>query len=106
MNKENLIKQLQENIKIIYHRAVDADKQLEQLRLQKKAGFAQIFTNDSAFKNHATTFLPYVEELAADLQAIQTDDNEHYKTLIPAIVVKIELLFKTLKAFKDNLKAE
>jgi primosomal protein N'' len=106
MNKESLIKQLQENIKIIYHRAIDADKQLEQLRQQKKAGFAQIFTNDSAFKNHSTTFLPYVEELAADLQAIQTDNDEHYKTLIPAIVVKIELLFKTLKAFKDNLKGE
>ncbi|MFT6926560.1 MAG: primosomal protein N'' [Psychromonas sp.] len=106
MNKESVIKKLQENIKIIYHRAVDADKQLEQLRQQKKAGFAQIFTNDSAFKNHSTTFLPYVEELAADLQAIQTDNSEHYKTLIPAIVVKIELLFKTLKAFKDNLKGE
>lgn len=106
MNKENVIKQLQDNIKIIYHRAIDADKQLELLREQKKAEFAQIFTNDSAFNNHSTTFLPYVEELAADLQAIQTDDDEHYKTLIPALVVKIELLFKTLKAFKDNLKGE
>ncbi|WP_372881516.1 hypothetical protein [Psychromonas sp.] len=104
MNKENLVKQLQENIKIIYHRAVDADKMLEQLRLQKKAGFAQIFAHDSAFKNHSTTFLPYVEELAADLQAIQTDNEEHYKTLIPELVVKIELLFKTLQAFKNNLK--
>jgi len=104
MNKESVIKQLQENIKIIYHRAVDADKQLELLRQQKKAGFAQIFSNDSAFKNHSTTFLPYIEELAADLQEIQTDNDDHYHTLIPAIVVKIELLFKTLQAFKSNLK--
>lgn len=104
MSKENVLKQLQENLKIIYHKAVDADKQLELLRQQQKTAFTQIFTYDSAFKNHSTTFLPYVEELAADLQEIQTDNEEHYKTLLPAIVVKIELLFKTLNSFKNNLK--
>lgn len=104
MSKERVLEQLRENVKIIYHKAVDADKQLELLRKQEKAAFAQIFTEDSEFKNHSTTFLPYVEELAADLQAIQTDDEDHYKTLLPAIVVKIELLFKTLNAFKKNLK--
>jgi primosomal protein N'' len=104
MSKETVLKHLQENVKIIYHKAVDADKQLEQLRADKKAGFAQIFTADSAFKNHSDTFLPYVEELAADLQAIQTDDEDHYKKLLPNIVVKIELLFKMLATFKSNLK--
>ncbi|MEJ6079773.1 hypothetical protein MT391_14710 [Vibrio sp. 1-Bac 57] len=106
MSKENVQAQLQENIKIIYHRAVDADKALAELRKQKTAGFAHIFTNDTPFTNHSDTFLPYVEELAADLQAIQTDNEEHYKTQLPAIVVKIELLFKTLNAFKENLKAK
>lgn len=104
MSKERVLEQLQDNVKIIYHKAVDADKQLKQLRQQEKAGFAQIFAADSAFKNHSTTFLPYVEELAADLQAIQTDSEAHYKTLLPAIVVKIELLFKMLNAFQANLK--
>ena len=104
MSKEHVLEQLQENLKIIYHKAVDADKQLELLRQQKKAGFAQIFSADSAFKNHANTFLPYVEELAADLQEIQVDNEEHYKTLLPAIVIKIELLLKMLNAFKANLK--
>jgi len=104
MSQESVIKHLQENIKIIYHRAVDADKQIELLRKHEKASFSQIFSADSVFKNHSTTFLPYVEELAADLQEIQTDNEEHYKTLIPSIVIKIELLFKTLNAFKSNLK--
>ena len=104
MSKEHVLEQLQENLKIIYHKAVDADKQLELLRQQKKAGFAQIFSADSAFKNHGNTFLPYVEELAADLQEIQVDNEEHYKTLLPAIVIKIELLLKMLNAFKANLK--
>jgi len=103
MSKETVLKQLQENVKIIYHKAVDADKELELLREQKKAGFAQIFSADTAFKNHANTFLPYVEELAADLQEIQIDNDEHYKTIIPVLVVKIELLFKMLNAFKANL---
>lgn len=104
MSKETVLKHLQENVKIIYHKAVDADKQIEALREQKKAGFAQIFSSDTAFKNHSDTFLPYVEELAADLQEIQTDDEEHYKKLLPSIVVKIELLFKMLTTFKTNLK--
>ncbi|MCW8997011.1 MAG: hypothetical protein OQK77_14445 [Psychromonas sp.] len=104
MSKANVLKQLHENLKIIYHKAVDADKKLELLRQQKKAGFAQIFASDTAFKNHSNTFLPYVEELAADLQEIQTDNEEHYKALLPAIVIKIELLLKMLNAFKENLK--
>jgi len=106
MSKESVQAQLQENIKLIYHRAVDADKALEELRKQKVAGFAHIFADDTPFKSHASTFLPYVEELAADLQAIQTDSEEHYATQLPAIVVKIELLFKMLNAFKENIKAK
>ncbi|MCP4322587.1 MAG: hypothetical protein GY951_18245 [Psychromonas sp.] len=104
MSKESVLIQLQENVKIIYHKAVDADKQLATLREQKKATFSQVFASDSAFKNHSDTFLPYVEELAADLQEIQTDDEEHYKKLLPNIVVKIELLFKMLSSLKSNLK--
>ena len=104
MSKETVLKHLQENVKIIYHKAVDADKKIELLRENKKAGFAQIFSADTAFKNHSDTFLPYVEELAADLQEIQTDDEDHYKKLLPNIVVKIELLFKMLTTFQSNLK--
>jgi len=106
MSKESVQAQLQENIKIIYHRAVDADKMLATLRQQKTAGFAHIFADDTPFTQHADTFLPYVEELAADLQAIQTDSEDHYKTRLPTLVVKIELLFKMLNAFKENLKAK
>jgi len=106
MSKESVQAQLQENIKIIYHRAVDADQALMELRKQKNAAFVHIFANDTPFTNHSDTFLPYVEELAADLQAIQTDNEDHYKNQLPAIIVKIELLFKTLNAFKDNLKAK
>jgi primosomal protein N'' len=104
MSKESVLIQLQENIKIIYHKAVDADKQLAELREQKKASFAQIFATDSAFRNHSDTFLPYVEELASDLQEIQTDDEEQYKQILSNIVVKIELLFKMLTSLKTNLK--
>jgi len=104
MSKESVQAQLQENIKMIYHRAVDADQALFELRKQKNASFTHIFADDTPFTNHSDTFLPYVEELASDLQAIQTDSEEHYKVQLPALVVKIELLFKTLNAFKQNLK--
>lgn len=104
MSKETVLLHLQENVKAIYHKAVDADKKIEMLREQNKASFKHIFTEDSPFKNHSDTFLPYVEELAADLLEIQTDDEDHYKKLLPQIVVKIELLFKMLNSLKSNLK--
>jgi len=104
MSKETVLKHLQENVKAIYHKAVDADKQIELLREHQKAGFKQVFSADSPFRTHSDKFLPYVEELAADLQEIETDDEEHYKKLLPSIVTKIELLFKMLSTLKSNLK--
>ena len=104
MSKESVLKLLQENVKIIYHQAVDADKALAHLHSKKENSFTHIFKSQSAFKNHSSTFLPYVEELAADLQAIQTEDDARYKILLPNIIVKIELLFKTLNSFKTQIK--
>jgi len=104
MSKETILKHLQDNVRAIYHKAVDADKQIEQLREQKKAGFKQIFSAETAFRNHSDTFLPYVEELAEDLNEFEGADEEQYQALLPNIVLKIELLFKMLMTFKSNLK--
>ncbi|WP_094751507.1 hypothetical protein [Psychromonas sp. CD1] len=104
MSKENVLKLLQENVKKIYHLAVEADKQLAHLHGDKKNSFTHIFKQQSAFKNQASTFLPYVEELVADLQAIQIEDDTQFQTLLPNIIVKIELLFKTLDSFKVQLE--
>lgn len=106
MPKQRVVKQLQENIKIIYHKAVDADKQLQVLREQKKAAFEQIFSAETIFQNHANTFLPYVEELAADLQAIETAADDKYQQLLPEIVIKIELLFKMLNSLKASFNSK
>ena len=104
MSKETILKHLQDNVRAIYHKAVDADTQIEQLREQKKAGFKQIFSADTPFISHSDTFLSYVEELAADLNEFEMADEESYKELLPNIVLKIELLFKMLMTFKSNLK--
>ena len=100
MPKQSIVEQLQENIKIIYHKAVDADKHLIAMRSQRKAGFSQVFSDDTIFRQHASTFLPYVEELAADLQTIETEGESSYQKRLPEIVLKIELLFKTLNSLK------
>ncbi len=103
MDKSNLVKSLQENLQLIYRQSVDADKQLTQLREIDKAKFGTVFA-DQHFRTKADTFLPYVEELAADLLAIQEAEGEQYKKLAPYLVIKIELVFKTLSAFKAGLK--
>ena len=56
MSKESVLKLLQENVKIIYHQAVDADKQLAHLQDKKKSSFTHIFKKQSAFKKSCIHF--------------------------------------------------
>ncbi|MBT7951067.1 MAG: AAA family ATPase, partial [Gammaproteobacteria bacterium] len=78
--------------------------------IEQAKQYRQVYNKDTVLfvdevhrfnKSQQDAFLPYVEELAADLQEIQTDDEDHYKKLLPNIVVKIELLFKMLNSFKS-----
>lgn len=103
MSKQRVAKQLQDHIKLIYHKAIDADKKLKGLREQKKATFSQVFAAETVFRNHSNTFLPYVEEITIDLHSITTGTDEDYQKLLPRLVIKIELLFKMLNSLK-NLK--
>ena len=104
MSKQKIVKQLQANIKIIYHRAIDADEKLKLFRTNKQAKFAHVFSKETPFKAHFPIFLPYVEEVALDLQAIQNSEEPHYKEGLSKLLTKMELLFKTLDSFKTNSK--
>ncbi len=102
MNKhvtENISQKLIENISIILKKSLSADATIGDLRKQKKANFEAIFKNDTIFKCSANTFQPYVEEVADDLLAWQTQANND--TLI-TLVKKIEQLFTVLANFEQS----
>ncbi|MEI6893534.1 MAG: hypothetical protein V5789_02655 [Colwellia sp.] len=91
--------QLIENISIILKKSLTADATLANLREQKKANFAAVFTTDSHFKSSANTFQPYVEEIANDL--VQWQANREQALLI-TLVKKIEQLFIVLADFEQS----
>ncbi|MFM2484853.1 hypothetical protein [Celerinatantimonas yamalensis] len=104
MNQQNVIEQLQVNIKAIYHKAVDADRIINEQQADGLGQFDKIFVDNSPFTSESDHFLPYVEELANDLLALQDSDNEaQFIAILEPLVVKIELAHKTLASFKQHL---
>lgn len=104
MNQEKVIEQLKVNIKAIYHKAVDADKVISAQQADGLGQFDKIFVDNSPFSTESDHFLPYVEELANDLLRLQqNEDEQSFKTVLEALVVKIELAHKTLASFKQLL---
>ncbi|MFM2480785.1 hypothetical protein [Celerinatantimonas sp. YJH-8] len=104
MNRHNVIEQLQINIKTIYHKAIDADKLISEQQADGLGQFDQIFVSESPFNTQADHFLPYVEEMANDLVALQQcEDDAQFTQQLEPLVSKIELAHKTLASFKQLL---
>jgi primosomal protein N'' len=101
MDKTKLIEQIQQNLKDIYHKAIDADTVIQQQQEQGKAKYTELF-KDSLFKAKDQQFLPYVEELASDLVLLQeSQDDEHFVTQLKVIVAKLEQIHSLLADFKQ-----
>jgi len=99
METAKLYHQLQANLKLIYHRAIDADAKLDTLSTQGEGKFQAIFVDDGLFSNHANRFLPYVEEAALNLEQLKGKPQQLEKQL-PLLVKQIERLHKTLARFE------
>ena len=105
MATEQLFSALQENIRQIYRKSVDADQRLDQLRKQDKGKFSTIFDKTTGFTTEANRFQPYAEELGRDLLALQQDPSEHnLQAKLPELVKKIELQLQMLTVFKSNAR--
>ncbi len=103
---ENLINSLEENLKELYRKAIDADKHIDSLKQQGKGKFGQIFKDDSGFDVQAKKFMPYLEETAEQILSIKesTQTPAMQKTAIESVVKKLHLLHTTLADFKGALK--
>ncbi len=99
---EEVINKLKENLQLIYRKALDADKQLDALSKDGKAKFTVIFGEDSEFSSRSKRFIPYVEELALEITALESNKEESTK-LLPVIVKKIQTLLVTLEKFKSTI---
>lgn len=102
MNK--IIAALNDNLRVIYRKAVDADAALSKLQSSGKGKFQTIFGDNSGFATRNKRFGPYVEELATEVAHIADADETTINKALPKIVPKIELMLQTLEKFKQTLK--
>ena len=94
-----VIEKLNENLKVVYRQALDADKKLDELQQQGHGKFKALFTEDAGFTFEAKRFKPYVLDVAADVEALS-----HYEELdqqkLTLAVTKLQNLLKLLATFK------
>jgi len=102
MNK--IINALNENLRVIYRKAIDADTALNTLQSKGKGKFNTIFAEDAGFTTSSKRFVPYVEELAGEVAVLVNADEQTLNKNLPTIVKKIELMLSTLEQFKLSLK--
>ena len=101
---DSVHQQLQETLQTLYRKAVDADQILDQLQHQQQGKFAAIFADDSGFATRSKRFGPYVEEIAADWQALkQLSDEEAKRGLVP-LGINRELASSPLQQFASSVK--
>ena len=101
-----IFSQLNTNLQLIYRKAIDADKAIDQLQAQGKGKFATIFGDHSGFEARAKRFSPYVKELALEIDGIKSLSEQELAEALPDIVKKIEMLSSTLANFKTAVAAK
>ncbi|WP_395344947.1 hypothetical protein PN836_009250 [Ningiella sp. W23] len=115
-----LISALNENLQVVYRKAIDADAALDQLGRDGKGKFNTIFGDESPFITRSKRFKAYVEEVAGDVAGIAEQNQQAQNTelkssntidhsqkqVLSIIVKKLELLLTTLEQFKSSLKAK
>lgn len=98
-----VIQQLKENLQAAYRQAIDADVKLDELQKAGMGKFSAIFNADQGFKQQSSRFLPYVQELANELETLQGSTHIPPEAL-EQHVIKLGVLMQTLQAFKQNSK--
>ncbi|MFP2768542.1 hypothetical protein [Oceanisphaera sp. KMM 10153] len=96
---DSVTAKLNDTLKELYHQAIDADKKLAELRTRGQAKFSAVLREDSQFTTHADHFMPYVAELAEELELLEMATDEEYQDLLSRMVHKIQLLAETINHF-------
>ncbi|EAT11577.1 hypothetical protein HF888_12350 [Bermanella marisrubri] len=102
MSDSVLHQRIEDALKAIIPFAQQADEIIEALKAENKAKFTAIFPQDSIFQTTANRFLPYIEELDKDYQALPEDVNDPaFEPLLKDLVKKMELIQLILQEFHN-----
>lgn len=95
----SVISELNNNLKVLYRQAIDADSKLDSLQQQGKGKFSTLFNKESGFEIEAKRFKPYVLEVASDVESLSSQE-EIDQTQLKAAVIKMQHLHQLLASFK------
>ncbi len=99
---DKLLEQLDNNLKELYRKALDADTLLDNLQQQGQAKYQSIFSKDSPFQVNSNRFMPYLSETAEQIAAMKQSQQFNTATL-QNVVEQLKLLHKTLADFRQAL---
>lgn len=100
-----VLDKLKDNLQIIYRKSIDADQALDQLQKAGKGKHQSIFADDAGFNVSSKRFAPYVQELATNIQELESSEGKLDEHGLAVAVKKIELLLVTLANFHQSIKS-
>ncbi|MCB5225405.1 primosomal replication protein [Alishewanella sp. 16-MA] len=100
---DTLLEQLDDNLKELYRKALDADALLEQLQQEGKANHQAVFAKEAGFSAQSNRFMPYLAETAEHIAAMRQSQQFNTATL-ERVVRQLKLLHKTLAEFRHIIK--
>ena len=95
----SIIEKLNDNLKLAYRQALDADQKLDQLQKDGHGKFQALFNEEAGFSFAAKRFKPYVLDVAADIEAL-SEAQELDEALLKKAVLKLQNLLALLSTFK------
>lgn len=99
---EELLNKLDQNLRELYRKAVDADAILDELQASGHGKHQSIF-KDGIFTVNSNRFMPYLSETAEQIALIR--QTQHFDTaVLERIVRQLQQLHTTLQEFKSVLK--
>jgi hypothetical protein len=101
---QTIIQTLSENVQVIYRKSIDADQVISRLQHDGKGKFSAVFAEGAGFTTSSRLFKPYVEELANEVLALEQTTQESIKKQLPSLVMKIELMLKTLNKLQNTAR--
>jgi hypothetical protein len=99
---QNVLEKINENIQMVYRKAIDADAALDKLQQSGKGKFTVIFSEETHFITRKKRFGPYVDELALDFSKLKAEQDGLEEEII-IVVKKIQLMLLTIGKLKVTL---
>lgn len=96
---DTLLDQLDDNLKELYRKALDADALLDNLQQQGHAKHQRIFADQALFQASSNRFMPYLAETAEQVAAMRQSQQFNTATL-QRVVKQMKQLHQTLAEFR------